>query len=57
MKPLFSYDIIDTKEMKGDTNEEKGDHFPHWKTNGRLFRAARVKGTKTDYVIVDITDM
>ena len=40
-----------------DTNEEKGDHFPHWKTNGRLFRAVRVKGTKTDYVIVDITDM
>lgn len=37
-----------------DTNEEKGDSFPHWKTNGRCFRAERVKKTRTNYVIVEI---
>ena len=37
-----------------DTNEEKGDSFPHWQTNGKSFRAERVKGTRTDYVIVEI---
>ena len=34
-----------------DTNEEKGDKFPHWKTNGQNFRAIRVKGKRTDYEI------
>ena len=37
-----------------NTNEEKGDSFPHWKTNGKCFRAERVKGSRTDYVIVEI---
>ena len=37
-----------------DTNEEKADHFPHWKTNGRVFRAQRVKGTRTDYEIYEL---
>ena len=34
-----------------DTNGEKGDSFPHWKTNGKHFYAVRVKGTRTDYEI------
>ena len=34
-----------------DTNLEKGDTFPCWRTNGRHFRAVRVKGTHTDYKI------
>ncbi len=37
-----------------DTNGEKSNHFPHWKANGRQFRAERVKGTRTDYEIVKI---
>ena len=37
-----------------DTNEEKANSFPHWKTNGKCFRAERVKGTRTDYEIVKI---
>lgn len=37
-----------------DTNEEKANSFPHWKANGKLFRAERVKGTRTDYEIVKI---
>lgn len=37
-----------------DTNEEKADHFPHWKANGRHFRAERVKGSRTDYKITEL---
>ena len=37
-----------------DTNEEKADSFPHWKANGKRFRAERVKGTRTDYKIVKL---
>ena len=37
-----------------DTNEEKANSFPHWKTNGKYFRAERVRGTRTDYEIVKI---
>ena len=37
-----------------DTNEEKADSFPHWKANGKCFRAERVKGVRTDYEIVKI---
>ena len=36
-----------------DTNEEKAASFPHWKTNHRSFRAERVKGTRTDYIIIE----
>ena len=34
-----------------DTNEEKADHYPHWKANGKRFLVNRVKGARTDYVI------
>lgn len=37
-----------------DTNEEKADSFPHWYANGRLFRAKRVRGTRTDYEIEEV---
>ena len=37
-----------------DTNEEKADSFPHWKTNGKRFRAERVKGRRTAYTVVSI---
>lgn len=36
-----------------DTNWEKGDRFPHWKANERRFHAERVKGTRTDYIIIE----
>ena len=39
-----------------DTNQEKGVSFPHWWTNGRLFRAERVKGKKGEYRIVELED-
>lgn len=34
------------------TNEEKADTFACWNTNGKNFKAVRVKGTRTDYKIV-----
>ena len=34
-----------------DTNAEKADRFPHWQTNGRAFRAERIRGTRTGYRI------
>ena len=34
-----------------DTNEEKADHFPHWKTNGKRFHSQRVKGSRVAYEI------
>ena len=34
------------------TNEEKADKFPHWKTNGKRFKAIRKKGNKNAYLIV-----
>ena len=37
-----------------DTNEEKGDKFPHWKANGKTFRAKRIRGSRTDYEIEKI---
>ena len=37
-----------------DTNEEKADHFSHWKIDGIIFRAERVKGIRTDYIIVEV---
>ena len=36
-----------------DTNEEKADSFPHWRTNGRRFHAKRKKGSRTGYKIVE----
>ena len=37
-----------------DTNEEKADSFPHWKANGKRFRAERIKGRRTAYTVVSI---
>lgn len=39
-----------------DTNEEKADRFPHWKANDRCFRARRIRDTRTDYEIEELTD-
>ena len=36
-----------------DTNEEKGDKFPNWHTNGRNFYAKKTKGVKDGYTIVE----
>jgi len=35
------------------TNEEKGDKFPHWKANGKRYKAIKEKGTKEKYRIVE----
>lgn len=35
-----------------DTNEEKADCFPHWRTNGRRFHARRVRGSRIEYEII-----
>lgn len=35
-----------------DTNVEKGDKFPHWKTNNSCFHAERKKGTRVGYEII-----
>ena len=35
-----------------DTNAEKADKFPHWKTNGQRFKAVRIKHSSTGYKIV-----
>ena len=49
------------KDIKGNieichriTNEEKGDTFPTWKTNGKIFQAVRVKGTSDEYQIEEV---
>ena len=34
-----------------DTNEEKADNFPHWKANGKRYKAVRVKGSRVAYEI------
>ena len=36
-----------------DTNEDKADNFPYWKTNGKRFHARRTKGSKTGYDIIE----
>ena len=36
-----------------DTNEEKGNLFPHWKANGNRYLASRVRGTRNRYVIYE----
>ncbi len=48
-------DVIGNIEIcHRDTNAEKADKFPHWKTNGINFRAERAKGTRTDYEIIKL---
>lgn len=37
-----------------DTNEEKADRFPHWKANGKNFKAQRVKGSRIEYEIYKV---
>ena len=46
------------KDIKGNivicnimTNEEKGDNFPHWKANGKKYKAKKVKGKSGEYDI------
>ena len=36
-----------------DTNEEKADRFPHWKTNGRRFHACRADDCRGAYEIIE----
>lgn len=35
------------------TNEEKADNFPHWKANGKRYKAKKKKGSKTAYTIIE----
>ncbi len=51
------------KDIKGNlkichtlTNHEKGDDFPHWKTNGKKFKAIRKKGVSDSYQVVEDID-
>lgn len=36
-----------------DTNEEKADNFPHWKSNGKRYHAQKVKGSRVAYEIYE----
>ena len=36
-----------------ETNAEKEDKFPHWKTNGKRFHAKRKKGKPNGYDIIE----
>ena len=36
-----------------DTNEEKAADFPHWKANGKRYKAVRVKGSRVAYEIYE----
>ena len=35
-----------------DTNEEKADHFPHWKINDERFYVIKTKGKRNSYTII-----
>ncbi len=39
-----------------DTNEQKADSFPHWKANGKKFKAKKKKGVADSYVVKEDTD-
>ena len=46
-------DVLENIEVcHRDTNEEKGDSFPHWTANNKHYKAIRIKGTRTGYRIV-----
>lgn len=46
-------DVLENIEIcHHTTNEEKIDDFPHWETNGKRFKAIRVKGNKKAYKII-----
>ena len=36
-----------------DTNAEKADKFPAWKTNGNRYHAVRVRGSRVAYDIIE----
>ena len=36
------------------TNQEKGDSFSTWKTNGHIYQVQRVKGTSDEYDIYQV---
>lgn len=51
------------KDVKGNlkvchtlTNQEKGDNFPHWKANGKKFKAIRKTGASDSYEVVEDTN-
>ena len=51
---LGGADVLENIEIcHRDTNQEKGDHFPHWKVNGNSYHAIRVKGSRVAYEIVE----
>lgn len=56
IRPLSQggYDILDNIVIcHRDTNEEKADSFPHWKTNGSKFKAVRERGKHNSYDIYE----
>lgn len=56
IRPLSygGYDVLNNIIIcHRDTNAEKGNHFPHWKSNGLSFHACRVKGSHMEYEIIE----
>ena len=50
---LGGVDVLDNIVIcHRDTNEEKADSFPHWKTNGKKYHAIRVRGSRVAYDII-----
>lgn len=46
-------DILDNIEVfHRKTNEEKADSFPHWKANGKKYKAIKTRGKKNGYTII-----
>lgn len=47
-------DVLDNIIVcRRDTNEEKANHFPHWKANGKRYHARRIKGSRVGYEIIE----
>ncbi len=36
-----------------ETNADKGDSFPHWRTNNKRYHAQKIKNTHNGYEIVE----
>lgn len=56
IRPLSDggYDVLENITIcHRNTNKEKADCFPHWKTNGNRYKACRAKGSRSKYYIVD----
>lgn len=48
-------DVLENIEIcNRTTNEEKGDCFPHWVTNGKRYLAKKIKGTSNGYEIYEM---